>query len=219
MQHNLGGIACLAILLVASTARTTPQDRNQPGPSAEQNAYQAAHNEKDGATKIKLLDDFAAHYPASTFLQDAYLNEYKAYFSLGNYPETADYVDKFLVFGAKIDSADRLEALVTRAEAFLAGCVDATLRTPEAYGSAKAAATSGLQALAQLPKSPDCVQPGPCRSERNRVQSLFSSVAGIAESGLKGESVESCKGPGSPAMFDHVIDDLKQQERHGPRVR
>ena len=104
-------------------------------------------------------------------------------------------------------------------EAFLAGCVDAVFRTPQSYTAAKATAAQGLDALAQLPSPPDCLQPGPCRAERERVQSLFNSAATIAETGLKGADAESCKGPGSPAIFDHVIDNIRQQQRESPNVR
>jgi hypothetical protein len=224
MRPKWIGTGCLALALsvAAVTVWGAPryqQQQNQPYTAAEYAAYQAAHNENNAQSKIKLLDDFVVNYPGSALLQDAYRDEYMTYFSLGNYPQTVEYADKFLALAEKIDSGDRLEALITQAEAFLAGCVDAALRTPEAYKSAKAAATQGLQVLTQLPKPPDCIRPGPCQSERDRIQSLFNSEAGIAELGLKANSVESCKGPGSPALFDHVIDNIKQQERQSPRVR
>jgi hypothetical protein len=106
--------------------------------------------------------------------------------------------------------------LIERAEAFLYDCgdVDTAFRTPQAYTAAKAAATQGLEAIAQLPKSPDCIDPGPCQAERERVQWLFNSAARIAESGFKGDA-ESCKG----ALFDHFIDDLKQLGPQSPNVR
>ena len=61
-QHKLAAIACLGVLVVCGTAWTAPQDRQQkpPDTSAEYSGYQAAHNENDAQTKIKLLDDFAA---------------------------------------------------------------------------------------------------------------------------------------------------------------
>ena len=209
-------LLCVSLACTAVKAQDTPQ--NLPS-AAEDNAYQAAHNEKDAQAQIKLLDDFVAAYPDSSLLRDAYRDEYMTYFSLGNYPETANYTDKFLAFGEKNDSADRLAALITRAEAFLAGCVDAVFRTPQSYTAAKSTAAQGLDALAQFPSSPDCMRPGPCRAERERVQSLFNSAATIAESGLKGANTESCKGPGSPAIFDQVIDNIRQQERESPNVR
>ena len=221
-QHAFPAIACVALLVVCATAwpaflgasRAVRQD--QPGTSAETSAYQAARNEKNPQDKIKLLDAFAATYPDSFLLRDAYRDEYAAYFGIGDYPHTAAYVDKFLAFGEKIDPADRLEALVKRAEAFLYDCgdVDSAFRTSQAYTVAKADATQGLEAIGQLPKSTDCLEPGPCRAERERAQWLFNSVARIAESGLKG-SAESCGG----ALFDHFIDGLKQLGRQGPRVR
>jgi hypothetical protein len=188
--------------------------QDQPGTFAETSAYQAAHNEKDPTDKIKLLDDFAATYPDSFLLRDAYRDEFAAYFGIGDYPHTAAYVDKFLAFGERIDPADRMEALVKRAEAFLYDCGDVAFRTPQAYTVAKADATQGLEAIAQLPQSADCLEPGPCRAERERLQWLFNSVARIAESGLKG-GAESCEG----ALFEHFIDGLKQLERQSPRVR
>ena len=209
-------LLCVSLNCTVMRAQDTPQNQAS---AAEENAYQAAHNEKDAQAKIKLLDDFVAAYPDSSLLRDAYRDEYMTYFSLGNYPETANYADKFLAFGENNDSADRLAALITRAEAFLAGCVDAVFRTPQSYTAAKATAAQGLDALAQLPSPPDCLRPGPCRAERERVQSLFNSAATIAESGLKGANAESCKGPGSPAIFDHVIDNIRQQERESPNVR
>jgi hypothetical protein len=221
-RHAFPAIACVALLVVCATAwpaswgasRAVRQD--QPGTSAETSAYQAAHNEKDASNKIKLLDAFAAAYPDSSLLRDAYRDEYATYFGLGDYPQTAVYVDKFLAFGEKIDPTDRLEALVRRAEAFLYDCgdVDSALRTPQAYAVAKAAATQGLEALGQLPKSTDCLEPGPCRAERERVQWLFNSVARIAESSLKGDP-ESCKG----ALFNRFIDNLKQLGQQSPQVR
>lgn len=209
-------LLCVSLNCTVIRAQDTPQD--QPS-AAEETAYQAAHNDKDAQARIKLLDDFVAAYPNSPLLRNAYRDEYMAYFSLGNYPETANHADKFLAFGEKNDSADRLQALMTRAEAFLAGCVDAVFRTPQSYTAAKATAEQGLDALAHLPSPPDCLPPGPCRAERERVQSLFNSAATIAESGLKGANMESCKGPGSPAIFDQVIDNIRQQERESPNVR
>jgi hypothetical protein len=196
----------IAMAVVASVAacgaRQIAAQVQQQGTdrSPEYNAYQAAHNQARAQLKAKLLAEFVTTYPSSDFLPDAYRDTYLTYFSLGDYPKTVEYADKFLVFQARIDSADRLQ-------------------TPEAYGSARTAAKEGLEALGQLPKAPDCVRPGPCRSERERIQSLFNSVARITESGLKGETVDSCKGPGSPAMFNHVIDTLKEQERQTPRIR
>jgi hypothetical protein len=221
MRHlEFMAIAALAVAAAFGTGRTSAQDQRQNSDkSNEYNAYQAAHNQATAQLKVKLLAEFALKYPNSDLLPDAYHDAYMTYFSLGDYPNTTEYADKFLVFRPKIDSSDRLEALITRAEASLAGCVDAALRTPEAYGSARTAANEGLEAVAQLPKSPDCIQPGPCRSERERIQSLFNSVTRIAEAGLKGEHVDSCEGPGSPALFNHVIDTLREEERQTPRVR
>ena len=108
-------LLCVSLNCTVIRAQDTPQ--NQPR-AAEENAYQAARNEKDAQARIKLLDDFVAAYPDSPLLRNAYRDEYMTYFSLGNYPETANYADKFLAFGEKNDSADRLQALMTRAGLF-----------------------------------------------------------------------------------------------------
>src|ERR1700688_2744958 len=137
MRPKWIGTGCLALALsvAAVTVWGAPryqQQQNQPDTAAGYAAYQAAHNENNAQTKIKLLDDFVVNYPGSALLPDAYRDGYMTYFSLGNYPHTIEYADEFLALEEKIDSGDRLEALITRAEAFLAGCVDAALRTPGA---------------------------------------------------------------------------------------
>ena len=220
-QPQFISIVVLSLVAMYGTKQSSAQNQQQNTEgSTESIAFQAAHNQASAQLRVKLLEDFATKYPNSDFLPQAFRDAYMSYFSpLGDYPKTIEYVDKFVVFQSQIDSADRLEALITRAEAFLAGCVDTVLRTPEAYGSASSTAKEGLEALARLPKSPDCIEAGPCRSERERIQSLFISVGRITESGLKGESIDSCKGPGSPALFNHVIDTLKEQGRQSPQVR
>jgi hypothetical protein len=70
---------------------------------AEQNAFQAAHTEKDAQTRIGLLDDFTAHYPDSTLLPDVYVDYYLAYFLLGNSSQAVEYIDKFIALGDKIE--------------------------------------------------------------------------------------------------------------------
>ena len=182
-----------------------------------------------GILRVKLLVEFAAKYPNSDFLPDAYRDAYMTYFLLGDSLATTEYVDKFLVFRAKIDLSERLEALITRAKAFLNRCVDADLRTPEAYRSAKAAAQEAVEVLAQLPETPECLQPkartiaefveGPCFSqgERERTRTLFNAVYRITESGLKGESVQNtCM---DSNLFNLFIDSLREQERRTPQVR
>src|ERR1700747_2716734 len=164
---KLIAMAVVAIVAACSARQIAAQVQQQATDrSAEYNAYQAAHNQAKAQLKAKSLAEFVTTYPSSDCLPDAYRDTYLTYFSLGDYPKTVEYADKFLVFQARIASADRLEALITRAEALLADCVDAVLQPPEAYGSARTAAKEGLEALGQLPKAPDCVRPGPCRSER-----------------------------------------------------
>jgi hypothetical protein len=216
-QPQFISIVVLVIIAACGTSGAVAQTTQNTEASAEYGAYQVAHNQENRQLRVKLLAEFAAKYPNSDFLPDVYRDAYMTYFLLGDSLATIEYVDRFLLFRAKIDSSERLEALITRAKTFLAGCVDADLRTPEAYGSAKAAAQEGVEALSQLPESPDCLQPGPCRSERERTRSLLNAVDRIAESGLKGENADCMGNPG--LFFNLFIDSLREQERQTPRVR
>lgn len=107
------------MVAVYGTGRASAQNQQQNTEgSTESIAFQAAHNQASAQLRVKLLEDFATKYPNSDFLPQVYRDAFMTYFSpLGDYPKTVEYVDKFLVFQAKIDSSDRLEALVTRAKA------------------------------------------------------------------------------------------------------
>ncbi len=228
-QPQFISIVVLGIFAACGTRLVAAQTQQNAAESAEYSAYQAAHNQENRQLRVKLLVEFATKYPNSDFLPDAYHDAYMTYFLLGDSLATTEYVDKFLVFRAKIDLSERLEALITRAKAFLNGCVDADGRTPEGYRSAKAAAQEAVEVLAQLPESPDCLQPkartiaefveAPCFSqgERERTRTLFNAVDRITESGLKGENVQNtCMGSNLLNLF---IDSLREQERQTPQVR
>ena len=76
----------------AVCANQDQQSQRKASPTlAEQNAFQAAHTEKDAQTRIGLLDDFTAHYPNSTILSDVYVDYYLAYFLPGNSSQSVEY--------------------------------------------------------------------------------------------------------------------------------
>jgi hypothetical protein len=172
------------------------QDQVSPYTSTEYTAFRTADEEKDGQSKIKLLDDFSTKYPDSTLLPEIYRDYYLTYFSMKNYRQTVEYADKFLALGARTDRGDRLEALMTRAQAFFTDCGDAVFQTTESYTKARTAAAQGLQTVGEFPIPGDCIQEGgvegDCLPKREHLEALFYTVVGIAESGLKGHKDDSC---------------------------
>jgi hypothetical protein len=232
-QHKFTAIACFGVLVVCCTARTAPQDQqqNQLDTSAEYNAYQAAHNENDAQTKIKLLDNFATKYPDSGLRLQIYRDYYLTYFSMRNYPPVIDYADKLVALGDKVDVDSRILALVSREVAYSASCSDPALRTPEAYAKARDAGRQGLQMFGQWQK-PENLTDEQFAAEKKSFEIILHDVAGMAESGLAGSAV-NCMVPtpnpnstSSPARtpydrsnFDRMINDIKEQERQSPRVR
>jgi hypothetical protein len=187
-----------ALLLMACGAtRAAPQDKLQQAPytTAEYNEFQAADGEKDSRVKIALLDNFSVKYPDSALRPKIYRDYYLAYFSIKDYGRTIEYADKFVALGGKTDVGFRLEALMTRAQAFLASCGDTVLQTPESYARTRAAAIQGLQTVSQYTIPRDGMRGDGAASvlpEREHLEALFYSVAGIAESGLKGRKDDTC---------------------------
>jgi hypothetical protein len=195
------GPSCLGVVLTmaSSVSLAVPhQDQGQRSPytSTEYTAFRAADEEKNARAKINLLDDFSVKYPDSTLLPEIYRDYYLTYFALKNYHQTIEYADKFLALGDTTDRGDRLEALMTRAQAFFADCGDAVFQTTESYTKARTAAAQGLQTVGQFPIPGDCIQEGGveegCLPKREHLEALFYTVAGIAESGLKGHKDDSC---------------------------
>lgn len=184
--------ACVGVLLLmpsanGSWAAAQDQQQQQQKPAytlAEYNAYQAAHNEKDPQAKIKALDDFVSKYPMSALLPYVYRDYYLTYYSLKNYPQTIDYVDKLLALGEKIDLGTKLEGLVARAQAYFVASGDKALQTPEQETKAKDAAAQGLQVLGQWMK-PQNMTDDQFAMQKKSIGILFNSVAGIAESASK----------------------------------
>jgi hypothetical protein len=195
------GPSCLGFILsmasnVSFAVPHQDQDQGSPYTSAEYTAFRAANEEKNAQAKIKLLDDFSVRYMDSMLLPEIYRDYYLTYFSLKNYRQTVEYADKFLALGDTTDRGDRLEALMTRAQAFFADCGDAVFQTTESYTKARTAAAQGLQTVGEFPIPEDCVQKGgveeDCLPKREHLEALFYTVAGIAESGLKGHKDDSC---------------------------
>ncbi|MGA2099143.1 MAG: hypothetical protein ABSH39_22880 [Candidatus Acidiferrum sp.] len=195
------GLSCLGVVLsmAANVSLAVPhqdQGRTSPYTSAEYTDFRAADEEKNAEVKINLLNEFSVKYPTSTLLPEIYRDYYLTHFSMKNYRQTVEYADKFLALGDATDRGDRLEALMTRAQAFFADCGDAVFQTAESYAKARTAAVQGLQTVGEFPIPGDCIQQGgveeDCLPKRERLEALFYAVAGIAESGLKGHKDNSC---------------------------
>lgn len=181
----------------------------------EYNAYRAAHDEKDPQAKIKLLDEFAAKYPESTFAPDTYRDYYLAYFAIKNYRQSLAYADRVLALGEKIDFDRHLEALAARAEAYAAGCGDSALQGPAAAAKAKGAAMEGLQALGEWHK-PEELSDQEFAAQMANLGKLFNGAAAIAESG---GNADSCKAASDPGALDRMLDQIGAEDRQGPRVK
>jgi hypothetical protein len=132
----VGSSLALAIWLLSNPAVGLSQESKD---TEEHAAFVIADQEKNFPAKIKLLDEFSAKYPHSTLLPEVIRDYFQTYFAMENYPRTIEYADKYLSPNNQIDPGDRLEALAIRARAFLDGCADAALQTPEAYAGARKA--------------------------------------------------------------------------------
>ena len=183
----------LALLLMSDPVVGLSQDRKDtPYTAKEHAAFLAADLEKNPQIKIKLLDEFSAKYPDSTLLSEVVRDYYLTFFKMKNYPRTIEYADKYLLPKNVIDPGDRLEALQTRAQAFLAGCSDPAFQTPESYTAARSAAVEGLRSVARIPIAD--IQ-GPVSGglpPREHEEALFYTVARIAVAGLKGNKDDAC---------------------------
>jgi hypothetical protein len=216
------GTGCQLVVLSISggIAWAAPQDQQQNSPSsAEYNAYQSAHDEKDAQAKIKLLDDFTVKFPNSVLALYVYQDYYVAYFSAKNYSQSADYADKLLALGDKADVYSRMLALETREIAYSIGCGDSAFRTPEASLKARDAATQGQQLLNQWQK-PTNLTSEQFAAAKTSFGIILNSVAADAESRLKGDPSVCYQAPRpDPGRFDRIIDQILSEQRQAPRVR
>jgi hypothetical protein len=181
------------LLLISVPVVGVSQDRKDTPYTAEEHAaFLAADLEKNPQVKIKLLDEFSVKYPDSKLSTEVVRNYYLTYFALKNYARTIDYVDKYLSPKNAIDPGDRLEALKTRAQAFLADCSDPAFQTPESYTAARSAAVEGLRSVAQIPIADIQGTVSGALPPREHEEALFYTAARIAVSGLKGNKDEAC---------------------------
>jgi tetratricopeptide (TPR) repeat protein len=124
MRSNLKGIFVFALVLGCAPARPVgafglqQQEAKPTYTIPEYNAFQAARAETNPSSRVKLLDDFVAKYPASTlmpYVSQLYMSTYN---ELKDYPKVIDAADKLNAMGDKVDPNVRLIALQTRVQAF-----------------------------------------------------------------------------------------------------
>jgi tetratricopeptide (TPR) repeat protein len=174
----LAGAAWAVIPVFAQAAQT-----QQPTPTREEyDAYIAAHNEKVPEQKIKLLDDFVAKYPKSTYMPYILSDYYLTYYALKDYPKAISSADRLLDYGEKIDPASQLQARYTRAQAFLA--IAGQVKDPAQLNAARESARQGLKDLDAL-KKPDATPQKDFDAQKQGVTGIFESVLAATSVGLK----------------------------------
>lgn len=214
------------VLATVGTAHSTPQ--NPPYTPAEYGAFEKARYEEHPQQKLKLLDHFVATYPNSILVTAAYRDYSTTYFITNNLPESVEFTDKFLSrldkFGSEglpdsmFGSAQRLDGLYLRAQAYFADCYDNAFHTPEAYTRARAAAAQGLESLRQWQRPPN-MPDWQFESMKTETALLFRAVEGITDSGLKGESpADFCKAASAPdpGRFDGIMNQLNTSKAPKP---
>jgi tetratricopeptide (TPR) repeat protein len=170
---------CLTIGTAFNAHAQAPAAQDAAKPQytmAEYNAYQAAQATKDPAQQIKQLDDFVAKYPNSALLIYIYPLYYNAYSQLKNWPKVAEYADKLLALGDKIDAPTRYSAYFARAFAYT--------NTPQPKGEPDAAAKdqaakacesakAGLKTLGDL-KKPDALSEEDFNKQKQQPTTVFN---------------------------------------------
>jgi hypothetical protein len=216
-RHTLtrAGVLGVTLSLLTAAAWTAPRNQQQSPPAkpAETSVFQAADREQDTALKIKLLDDFVAQYPDSSLLPRAYRDYYLAYFSLRKYAQSIEYADDLLALGANVDFGMRLEALLARESAYSIGCGDPAFQTPDAFTKARDAAALGLEMLARWQK-PEALADDQFAAEKASLRIVFAQVGDLAKEGLaNGQVACSAPPPADPGNFEHMINDIKAEDR------
>lgn len=175
----LAGAACAVSPVFAQAA----QAAQVPAPTREEyDAYIAAHTEKVPEQKIKLLDDFVAKYPKSSYMAYVYGDYYGTYYTLKDYPKTIEAVDKLLAFGEKVGPDLQLLARGVRAQAFLA--IAAQVKDPGQLNAARDSASQGLKDLSAFPKPAATPQPD-FDTWKKQMSGIFESVMASTSTSLK----------------------------------
>jgi len=173
--------ASLCILLgnvMTAGARQAPagQDAKPAYTMPEYNAEQACANDKNPASQVKCLDDFASRYPNSALLIYVYPMYYQAYSQLKNWPKVIESADKLVGLGDKVGPNEKYGALYARAFAF--NNLPAAEQTAQAKG-AMAAAEAGLKLVPDL-KKPDTLDDNAFAEQKKQATIYLNGTAAQA---------------------------------------
>jgi tetratricopeptide (TPR) repeat protein len=174
---------------MAQTGQAAGQSQALGYTPAEYNQFNAAVNEKDAATRVKLLDDFVAKYPESTLLPYCFQSYYLTYSQLQDYLKSINFIDKLLGIGDKVDSLQGMEnariiAHEARARLFFAAIQQGRLKTNEHFAAGRKASTDGLRLVEQR-KKPENVSDEDFMQQNDSLRKYFYAVIGLAARQLK----------------------------------
>ena len=172
--------------LGAAPSPLMAQDQPAAGPKytrPEYDAEQAAANEKNPQTKIKLLDDFVAKYPNSELLIYVYPEYIKAHTQTRNWPKLVEAYDKLLSLPA-LDKGTRIEALFRRSATVEYAYKASDPNAKEELNKAREAAAEGLKLFSDFPK-PASVTDDQFTSYKKVCTTQFNNTIGFASLQLK----------------------------------
>lgn len=175
----------LSLAGLATAARAQGQQKAPPWTYAEYNAYQAATNEKNGAQRVKMLDDFVAKFPKSALLPYVYQVYYKTFEEQKKYEKVIEYADKLVASDSKYATDGmKLQAVYARAVAFNYTFDEKASDASAQAQKAREDAVMGLKLLGQLPK-PKGMSDEKFAEQKKPYAGYFSSTEGFAALFLK----------------------------------
>ena len=217
MQHRWIGLVCLCFLvpMAGGVAWAFPQDQEQkPAISQpELDAFQAADQERNPQTRIKLLDAYSGEFPAlGSNAQCLPRLLSHCYFALKSYTRSIEYADKLSRLGTRSALETRLEAMITRVQAYVAGCGDSAFQTPESYVKEKESATQGLANPRPVAK-PTAMPDTQFANQKMALEKLFNSAGGNCRCGAERQgNPASCKTAPAADKLDHVINGVEMAQ-------
>lgn len=147
-------------------------------------AYSTARAMADPAEKIAALEAFITKYNNPTLMPFVYADMYQAYYAQKDYAKTIETIDKMLTLGDKVTPAQRLGALVNRAQAYNAAANLPAFQTPDMLTKTREASAKGIAALAEF-KKPTNMSDDLFDRQNKAIRFMFNSVAGTAASHQK----------------------------------
>lgn len=147
-------LVCVALLLLIQASAPAYLAAQQPQPTqAEYNSFQAAVNEKNAQARVKLLDDFVAKYPQSTYLRYIYESFAATYTELRNPAKVIEFVDKRLAIKDELTPFKMIDLYNARSVAFISSFTkESDCAAKEKCITARDDAREGLKLNSQITK-------------------------------------------------------------------